>query len=97
MKAQHERKKLRLKDYDYSQNGCYFVTICTHNKEKVLSDVRRGGALLHPLGRIVKNEISALAQRYDIKINPYVIMPNHVHMIISVDRTEERAEQSCTV
>ena len=88
------RKNPRLKDYDYSQNGCYFVTICTENRQEILSEVRRGGVLLRPIGKIVKNEISELMKRYDVEINPYVIMPDHIHMILKINHDVRRAEQS---
>ena len=63
------RKQTRLKDYDYSQNGCYFVTICTYERQKTLSDVRRGGVQLRPLGKVIENEIKELIKRYNIEIN----------------------------
>lgn len=89
-----KRKTVRLQHYDYSQNAAYFVTICTHNRQRSLSDICRGGALLLPLGEICENEILKLANRFEIKIDNYVIMPNHVHMIISIDKV--RVEQSPT-
>ena len=46
------RKSTRLKDYDYSQSGCYFITICTHNRAKILSDIGRGGALYARLAKL---------------------------------------------
>ena len=55
-----KRKQIRLKDYDYFQNGCYFVTICTHEKLQILSDICRGGVLLRPLGKSIENEIKEL-------------------------------------
>lgn len=88
-----KRKQIRLKNYDYSQNGYYFVTVCTHNKQPILSEVRRGGVLLRPFGEIVKSEIENLRERYKIEIDPYVIMPDHIHMIIRINR-DMRAEQS---
>lgn len=88
------RKSTRLKDYDYSQSGCYFITVCTYNRAKILSDIGRGGVLLRPLGEIVNTQIHALEQRYNITIYPNVIMPDHVHMIIHINRAMRRAEQS---
>lgn len=89
-----KRKPLRMKNYDYSQNGCYFVTICTHNREKILSNVCRGGVLLRPLGKIIQTEICELSKRYGVEIAPYVIMPDHIHMLIRICNAQERAEQS---
>lgn len=57
----------------------------------MLSEIRRGGVLLRPIGEIINNEINNLAQRYHIEINPYIIMPDHLHLIIKINK---RAEQS---
>lgn len=88
-----KRKDNRLKDYDYSQNGYYFVTICTKDKrhifwEKNAKDCR--GELrssvqpkLSDIGVIVDNEINSINTIYPtVKIDKYVVMPNHIHMII---------------
>ena len=83
------RKIIRLPTYDYSQNGVYFVTICTEKKRKCLVDVRRGGVLPRPAGMVVEKEILALPDRYDIHIDKYVIMPNHVHILMTLQRGGE--------
>ncbi len=81
-----KRKILRLPIYDYSQNGTYFVTICTDKKRKCLADVCRGGVLPRPMGVLVEKEICALPDRYGICIDKYVVMPNHVHILLTVQR-----------
>ena len=84
------RKHPRLKDYDYSRPGAYFITICTHNRKHVLSEIDVGQGLapaenrLSAYGRIVQEQIELLTERYPfIKINQYVIIPNHIHLLIS--------------
>ncbi len=85
------RKGIRLKDYDYSQNGAYFVTICVKNREKLLWNV--GATFGRPhiennhlsnYGKIIENEIHKIYEIYEetVLVDKYVIMPNHVHMII---------------
>ncbi|MFI3325044.1 MAG: transposase [Clostridia bacterium] len=82
-----KRKSIRLKNYDYSQNGAYFITICTHNKECILGEIDNGIMNLSALGQIVVNNIKILSNIYDdIEIDKYVVMPNHIHIIISVCR-----------
>jgi len=75
------RKNLRLKDYDYSTDGAYFITICTDGKAKILSDIipTDDGTknVLSSVGQIVEQYIKSIPG-----IDVYVIMPNHVHMII---------------
>ena len=84
------RKPTRLKYYDYSQPGTYFITICTKDKKKVLSDIIVGQGLapaenrLSLYGNIAKEQLESLETRYNgIKIQNYVIMPNHIHILIS--------------
>jgi len=82
------RKNIRLKDYDYSQNGVYFITICIENRECGLSIIRRGDPCGRPemtltqLGEICKKTFNTIENTYIIKIDKYVIMPDHIHFII---------------
>lgn len=91
-----KRKQLRLPSYDYSTPGAYFVTICTHEKKCILATIIPVGEGLAPpetelsaLGQIVRDQIEALPLRYpNISIDYYVIMPNHVHLLISLSTGE---------
>lgn len=80
---------MRLCGYDYSQNGKYFITICTKSRREALSDICRGGALLRPIGKISETEIRNLSEQSNINVDKYVIMPNHIHMIITIQRVEQ--------
>ena len=88
-----ERKPTRLKGYDYSQNGAYFVTICTHNRKCILGNIVGQGLapaeiVLSQYGKIAKEQLLDLENRYKtIKIDKYVIMPNHIHIIVILDNT----------
>ncbi len=87
-----KRKQIRLPDYDYSSPGAYFVTICTHEKRCILSSVAVGAAISRPpevrltrYGEIVDLAIQNIASVYPhISIDKYVIMPNHVHLILQI-------------
>ncbi len=82
-----KRKSIRLKNYDYSQNGAYFVTICTHNKECILGEIKNGAMNLSKFGEIAYNEIFNTQEKRSqngIVIDKFIIMPNHVHLIIIV-------------
>ena len=79
------RKSIRLKNYDYSSNGYYFVTICTQNREKLFGEIV--GATLrgrpnNPDKIIVKWLLESENKFKDIKIDEYIVMPNHIHFII---------------
>ncbi len=83
-----KRKTNRLKGYDYSQTGGYFITICVKNKENILwSNI--GGSLsneksiLSDIGSLVNMAIKNIPHIYDgVSVDKYVIMPNHVHLIL---------------
>jgi len=87
-----ERKTIRLADYDYSQAGYYYVTICVKDKHEMLGRIEAnvGANCVRPrlseYGTIVDNEILVLDNVYNsVRIIKYVVMPNHIHMIIAID------------
>lgn len=82
---------MRLQNADYNENGTYFITLCTQNKRCVLSvieDSPEGPAVkLLPYGEIAEKYINQLNDFYsDISIDRYVIMPNHIHILLSVEK-----------
>ena len=84
------RKTNRLKDYDYSQNGAYYITICTKDKQKMLWEQTVGARIARPpltsVGKTVENAISGISIHYPmIEVDKYVVMPNHIHMILLID------------
>jgi len=85
------RKSVRLKGYDYNSNGTYFITVCIKDGHEMLWDATTtvGAAFCRPqlsdIGRIVENEIVGLSCIYEaITVDQYVIMPNHIHVIIRI-------------
>ncbi|MBE6987146.1 MAG: hypothetical protein E7432_00010 [Ruminococcaceae bacterium] len=83
------RKPTRLKSYDYSTPGAYFITICAAGMKNYFSRINVGEVLAPPenilsvYGKIVDRNIKALPQRYShITVDKYVIMPNHIHLIL---------------
>lgn len=82
------RKIIRLKDYDYSEEGAYFITICTKNRECILSEIEtcRGehcSSVLTQTGKIVDKYVKKIEEIYDnIIIDEYIIMPNHIHILL---------------
>ena len=80
-----KRKSNRLVNYDYAQNGAYFVTICTKGKESVFGNIDDGKMTLSNVGLIADSELQKAASHFnDVVINNYVVMPNHVHLIIVI-------------
>ena len=99
-----KRKKTRLPEFDYSGSGAYFVTICTQDRRCMLSRVTVGEGLAPPalcltaIGQCVEEEIHAVTKRYEsVRIDNYVIMPNHVHLIVSICEQTGGASPSPTL
>jgi putative transposase len=98
-----QRKNIRLKEYDYSQNGAYFITICTLKKQKLLWKAIVGATSGRPplssTGKVIDKEINKIPTIYqNVEIVKYVIMPNHIHLIISIQRNEDgRPEVAPTI
>ena len=88
-----KRKPLRLPSFDYSSPGAYFVTLCTQDKRCILANISVGaGALdgpnvrLSPYGKSVEKTLEGMAKQYDwLTIDKYVIMPNHVHLLLRLE------------
>jgi len=79
------RKSIRLRDYDYSQCGAYFVTICTNNRLCLLSNITDEKLVLSEYGIIIQNTWDELQKHYhNIDLDMFVIMPNHIHGIIFI-------------
>ena len=78
------RKSPRIPNYDYSNCGYYFITICTKDKKCIFGNFEN----MNEFGRIASRELSAIETHYDhIFIDKYVVMPNHVHAIIVIDHS----------
>ncbi len=82
---EHRRKSIRLKGYDYSTPGYYFVTICTHDKRCLFGEISDKGMVLNDAGRMVEKWFREIEKKYShIKCDEYVVMPNHFHGIIQI-------------
>ena len=86
-----KRKANRLKDYDYSQNGLYFVTVCTYNRRNLFGVIRDGKMILNGIGDIVDYTLRDLVNHNDMKLHKYVIMPDHIHAIAEISNRRERS------
>ena len=84
-----QRIIIRLKDYDYLQAGYYFVTICTHNRQNLLCDIiDHANVKFTDIGLQVKNSILNIPSIFtSVYIELYVIMPNHLHIIVVINKT----------
>jgi len=81
----HHRRSIRLKEYDYSQPGAYFITICTHQREHLFGEIVGGEMILNEFGQIAHEEWHKTALiRNEIESGEFVIMPNHIHGIFII-------------
>lgn len=96
-----QRKDIRLKDYDYSQAGYYFITICTKDKKKLLSEIISYNSHDMPkseltlIGNEIFNTINFMDKQYSgIKFDKYIIMPNHIHLIIILHGSQLASQEN---
>ena len=100
-----KRKKNRLTNYDYSQNGAYFITICVNDRKPLLSSITVGADIIRPnnvrltkIGEIVDFSIKTIPNHYEgVFVDNYVIMPNHIHMIIHIENSGGRMISAPTI
>jgi len=86
----HHRRSIRLKGYDYSQAGAYFITICTHNRECLFGEIVGANDIrpemrLNEYGQTVRDEwLKTPALRPNVELGEWVVMPNHIHGIVVI-------------
>ena len=81
----HHRRSVRLKGYDYSHDGYYFVTICTQNRRCLFGEIKNRAMILNDAGKMIDCWWNKLKNKYaNIEIDEYVVMPNHCHGIINI-------------
>ena len=84
------RKIIRLNDFYYTKKGMYFITICTKNRIEILGQIKDKDIKLTKEGKITRKLTQEIEKIFDnITINEYIIMPNHVHMIIEIKEEKE--------
>ncbi len=79
------RHSLRLRNYDYSQAGAYFVTVCTHARVCLFGKIADGEMRLNALGEVVAQCWAAIPEHFpDVELDAYCVMPNHIHGIVVI-------------
>ena len=94
-----ERKRNRLRNFDYSLPGAYFVTICTENRRSTLCRIVGDGFPVPKRpGRIAAEWIERISEKFPgIRICNYVVMPNHIHLLLSIDHIGGTGDPSPTL
>lgn len=89
-------KQYRHKDFDYSQSGFYFITICTKNHQSFFGDVNKSGVEYNPIYKMKLSYIGKIAEKFwfqipkhfsFVNLDEFVIMPNHIHGIVEIDKS----------
>jgi putative transposase len=90
IKRHFDRKSIRLPDYDYSQNGAYFVTICSYQRNHVFGEINDGQLFYNEIGTIVKQCWNEIPDHFsDVILLDSIIMPNHIHGIIVIQNDDD--------
>ena len=85
-KIQTNRKSNRLKGYDYSVDGYYFITICTKDKLHFFGDIKNDNMILNDCGRCVNDIWQQIPKFYtNIYLDEFIVMPNHIHGIVIIE------------
>ena len=83
----------RLRGWDYSNNGCYFITIVTAERQMLFGDIREGKMVLNEMGQIVQNEFfKSFEIREELFLGAFVLMPDHLHTVIILDNMKKVPE-----
>ncbi|MEB3359488.1 MAG: transposase [Synechococcales bacterium] len=87
----HRRRSIRLKHHDYTAPGAYFITICTHQRQCLFGDIINGEMRLNEFGQIAADCWQEIPHHFHpVRLDNFVIMPNHVHGILVITDTPRR-------
>ena len=90
----HHRRSIRLKEYDYSWTGWYYITICVKDRECSLGKTRNDGVVLSDVGKIAEKCWKEIPHHFHgVDLDAYIIMPNHLHGIVIINNPSRRGVQ----
>ena len=80
----------RLQTWDYANNGAYFITICTQNREHFFGNIKNGNMQLSEIGKLAQQFWYEIPNHFPmVELGNFVVMPNHVHGILIIDKTND--------
>lgn len=92
---EHKRKSIRLKGYDYSQTGAYFVTVCAHNHELLFGHIAEERMILNDAGKFANKCWLEIPEHFPhVTLDKFIVMPNHIHGIIIIDTMNDVGVQN---
>jgi putative transposase len=82
-----QRKSIRLKDFDYTSSGAYFITICSHQRQPLFGSILENVVCLNNLGEIIQRLWHEIPTHHGhVELDEFVVMPNHIHGIVCLSR-----------
>ena len=97
-RGKYRVESTRLKHWDYSSNGTYFITLCTKNRESFLGEIVDGEMQLSEIGKIVQKYWLEIPDHFSfIMLDNFIIMPNHMHGIVVIDKAHDVETRQCLV
>ncbi|MCK9328141.1 MAG: hypothetical protein M0P69_21775 [Bacteroidales bacterium] len=89
-KGKYRIESTRLRGWDYGSNGMYFITICTYNREHYFGEIITPTMQLSEIGKIAQNYWNQIPKHFPfVQLNEFVVMPNHVHGIIIINKNDD--------
>ncbi len=80
----------RLQGYDYGKNGAYFITICTQNRVHYFGEIENGKMILNELGKLAEQFWVEIPNQFPfLELGNFVVMPNHIHGVLIIDKTND--------
>jgi putative transposase len=96
-KNKYRIPSVRLQGFDYSQNGVYFITICTQNREHHFGEIKNGKMVLSPCGVLADVFLYDISHRNPgVELRAFVVMPNHIHVLLILNREKPSPSQAVT-
>lgn len=91
----HHRRSIRLKGYDYTQEGLYFITICCFENKHLFGKIMDGVMVLNEAGRVTERCWEEIPEHFeDVVLHAFVIMPNHVHGILEIEGVKKEMDRN---
>ena len=86
----YRNETTRLKSWDYGWNGSYFITLCEKNRERCFGEIKNDEMFLSEIGKIANQCWKEIPDHFPfVKLGEFVVMPNHVHCIIVIDKKDD--------
>lgn len=85
-----ERKHIRLRNYDYSSDGLYFITICIKDRQNYFGEIQNDEMILNEIGKIAHEYLNEISNHFShVEMDEFIVMPNHVHCILNLDKSDD--------